>query len=80
MNIYTFKAHTVIGQIRKEEFSMDAKRAQEIADSSTMANVLYNGTKIYIEHVDQQNGVATIHDLDNPNYKQSISVSSLSEQ
>ncbi|WML53141.1 small acid-soluble spore protein H [Neobacillus sp. PS3-12] len=59
---------------------MDAKRAQEIADSSTMANVLYNGAKIYIEHVDQQNGVATIHDLDNPNYKQSISVSSLSEQ
>jgi small acid-soluble spore protein H (minor) len=80
MNINTFKVHTVIGLIRKEEFNMDAKRAQEIADSSTMGNVLYNGTKIYIEHVDQQNGVATIHDLNNPSYKQSVSVSSLSEQ
>ena len=59
---------------------MDANRAQDIANSTTMANVLYNGAKIYVEHVDQQNGVATIHDLNNPNYKQSVSVSSLIEQ
>lgn len=58
---------------------MEAQRAQEIANSSTMANVLYNGTKIYIEHVDRQNGIATIHSLDNPNYKQSVSVSNLTE-
>lgn len=59
---------------------MDAKRAQEIADSVNMANVIYNGTSIYIEHVDKQNGTATIHDLDEPTNKQSVSISDLIEQ
>ncbi|WP_257349702.1 small acid-soluble spore protein H [Pseudalkalibacillus decolorationis] len=59
---------------------MDAQRAQEIASSSTMANVTYNGEGIYIEHVDQQNGTATVHSLNNPNGKQSVSVTSLQEQ
>ncbi|MEH6867161.1 small acid-soluble spore protein H, partial [Priestia megaterium] len=56
------------------------QRAQEIADSVDMANVIYNGKSIYIEHVDQQNGVATIHNLDEPNNKQSVSISELTEQ
>jgi small acid-soluble spore protein H (minor) len=59
---------------------MDAQRAQEISASATMANVTYNGQNIYIEHVDQQNGTATIHPLNEPNNKQSVSVSSLEEQ
>jgi len=59
---------------------MDAQRAQEIASSPTMANVKYNGTQIYIEHVDQNNGTATIHPLEEPNNKQSVSVSNLIEQ
>ncbi|MEH7518505.1 small acid-soluble spore protein H [Priestia megaterium] len=59
---------------------MDAQRAQEIADSVGMANVIYNGKSIYIEHVDQQNGVATIHNLDEPNNKQSVSITELTEQ
>ncbi|OOE10005.1 small acid-soluble spore protein H [Fictibacillus arsenicus] len=59
---------------------MDAQRAQEISASAVMANVTYNGQSIYIEHVDQQNGTATIHPLDEPNNKQSVSVSSLEEQ
>jgi small acid-soluble spore protein H (minor) len=59
---------------------MDAQRAQEISESSAMANVTYNGQSIYIEHVDQQNGTATIHPIDEPNNKQSVSVSSLEEQ
>jgi small acid-soluble spore protein H (minor) len=58
---------------------MDAQRAQEIASSPTMVNVTYNGTPIYIEHVDQQNGQATIHPLNEPNNKQSVSVNSLNE-
>ncbi|MBT2737821.1 small acid-soluble spore protein H [Neobacillus sp. C211] len=58
---------------------MDVQRAQEISNSSTMANVTYNGTRIYIEHVDKQNGTTTIHSLDEPNSKQSVSVSSLIE-
>jgi small acid-soluble spore protein H (minor) len=59
---------------------MDAQRAQEISSSQTMVNVSYNGQKVYIEHVDQVNGLATIHPLDNPTYKQSVSVNSLEEQ
>ncbi|MED1204528.1 small acid-soluble spore protein H [Heyndrickxia acidicola] len=59
---------------------MDAKRAQEISNTSSMTKVTYNGTDVYIEHVDQQNGLATIHPLDNPNQKQSVNVSSLEER
>ncbi|MBY6036443.1 small acid-soluble spore protein H [Fictibacillus nanhaiensis] len=59
---------------------MDAQRAQEITSSTHMANVTYNGEPVYIEHVDQQNEMATIHPLSNPNDKQSVSVSSLTEE
>jgi small acid-soluble spore protein H (minor) len=45
-----------------------------------MANVTYNEKRIYIEHVDEQIGTATIHSVDYPNKKQSISVTSLKEQ
>jgi small acid-soluble spore protein H (minor) len=58
---------------------MDAQRAQEIANSQTMAHVTYNGSRIYIEHVDQQNGTATIHSLDEPTNKQNVSVANLME-
>ncbi|MFC7061614.1 small acid-soluble spore protein H [Halobacillus seohaensis] len=58
---------------------MNAQRAQEIASSQMMANVSYNGEGIYIEHVDQQNGTATIHSLNEPNKKQSVSVTGLQE-
>ncbi|SFJ60287.1 small acid-soluble spore protein H (minor) [Halobacillus dabanensis] len=58
---------------------MDAKRAQEIASSPTMSNVTLNGGKVYIEHVDQQTGQATVHPLDNPENKQSVSVNDLLE-
>lgn len=59
---------------------MDAQRAQQIASSETMMNVQWNGKQIYIEHVDQSTGQATIHPLDNPNNKQSVSVAELTEQ
>jgi small acid-soluble spore protein H (minor) len=58
---------------------LDAKRAQEISASADMVQVTYNGEQIYIEHVDQQNETATIHPLQNPDTKQSVSVSSLIE-
>jgi small acid-soluble spore protein H (minor) len=58
---------------------MDAQRAQEISSSPVMANVSYNGARIYIEHVDQQVGTATIHPLDEPNNKQNVSISNLIE-
>lgn len=58
---------------------MDAHRAQQITSSPNMANVTYNGERIYIEHVDEQAETATIHSLDNPNHKQNVSVDSLLE-
>jgi len=59
---------------------MDAQRAQEIADSSTMTTVLRNGENIYIEHVDQDKGQATVHPINNPEEKQSVSVTELEEE
>ncbi|MDP9739418.1 UNVERIFIED_ORG: small acid-soluble spore protein H (minor) [Bacillus sp. B2I3] len=59
---------------------MNAQRAEEIASSPNMVAVTYNEESIYIEHVDEQNGTATIHPLDDPNKKQSVSVTSLQEQ
>lgn len=58
---------------------MNAQRAQEISASPTMANVTYNGNSVYIEHVDQENQIATIHPLDNPNLKHSVPVTNLEE-
>lgn len=58
---------------------MDAQRAQEIADSAAMTKVLCNGESIYIEHVDQDEGLATIHPIDNPEQKQSVAVTELQE-
>ena len=58
---------------------MDAQRAQEIASSPIMANVTYNGSRIYIEHVDQGNQMATVHPLDDPSRKQSVPVTNLKE-
>ncbi|OLO39245.1 H-type small acid-soluble spore protein [Alkalihalophilus pseudofirmus] len=59
---------------------MDAQRAQQISSSPDMANVMYNGQQVYIEHVDQNNGTATIHPINDPNQKQSIPVNNLMEQ
>lgn len=58
---------------------MNAKRAQEIANSPIMANVTYNGERIYIQQVDEQNNTAKIYPLDNPNQKQTVSVENLVE-
>ncbi|MBU9710310.1 H-type small acid-soluble spore protein [Evansella tamaricis] len=59
---------------------MDAKRAQEISSQKEMATVTHNGKEVYIEHVDQTIGTATIHPLDEPDKKQSVSVTALQEQ
>ncbi|WP_062051337.1 H-type small acid-soluble spore protein [Bacillus sp. JCM 19034] len=58
---------------------MDPNRAQQITSSDTMIPVMYNGQQIYIEHVDRSNGKATIHPLDNPEQKQSVSIDELTE-
>ena len=59
---------------------MDAQRAQEISSSQSMVSVFYKGTPVYIEHVDRSHGQATIHPLENPSSKQSVSITDLAEQ
>ncbi|WP_078551496.1 small acid-soluble spore protein H [Bacillus alkalicellulosilyticus] len=59
---------------------MDAQRAQELSESPKMANVTYNGQRIFIEHVDETQGQATIHPIDDPTQKLSVSVNELTEQ
>lgn len=58
---------------------MEAKRAQEISSTKSMVSVSHKGKDVYIEHVDQSKGLATIHPLDNPDNKQSVSVTELDE-
>lgn len=45
---------------------MNVQRAQEIASSPVMANVLLDGTPIYIQHVDELSETARVYPLDNP--------------
>jgi len=59
---------------------MDATRAQEISSSQNMVSVSYKGEPVYIEHVDQSNGLATIHPMNDPTSKQSVSITDLTEQ
>lgn len=59
---------------------MNAQRAQEIAASAEMEKVTYNGSQIYIQHVDENNGTARIYELDNPQIEQEVPLSSLKEQ
>ncbi len=58
---------------------MDAEKAQEILDSPNMRNVTFNGDKVYIEHVDQGTGHATIHPIENPSEKYMVTVDQLKE-
>jgi small acid-soluble spore protein H (minor) len=58
---------------------MNKRRAKEIASSPIMANVTYNGVPIYIESVNEDNGIAYIHSLDNPENRQQVSITNLEE-
>lgn len=58
---------------------MDANRAQEILEQSTMCNVTCDGELVYIEHVDRDKGLATVHPLNNPTKKISVNVKQLHE-
>ena len=58
---------------------MDARRAKEIVSSPVMADVTYNGESIYIDSVDERNGTAQIHAIDEPYIFQDVPLKSLSE-
>ncbi|WP_028612393.1 small acid-soluble spore protein H [Paenibacillus harenae] len=58
---------------------MNKQRAMEIAESSVMANVSYEGTPVYIQHVDENNETARIYPLDQPEQEQEVPLNSLIE-
>lgn len=58
---------------------MDKVRAKEIASSPIMANVTYSGTPIYIESVNDSNGTAKIHPLNQPQNSQEVPLTNLME-
>jgi small acid-soluble spore protein H (minor) len=58
---------------------MNTQRAQEIAASTSMANVTHNGVPIYIQHVDDENETARIYPLDQPENEQEVPLRSLIE-
>lgn len=59
---------------------MNIHRAQEIAASPIMANVLLNGTPIYIQHVDEDRETARVFPLDQPENEQEVPLDLLIEQ
>lgn len=48
------------GITRRKDTKMNEQRAKEIAASPIMANVIHEGVPIYIQHVDDANGIARI--------------------
>ncbi|MFC7061514.1 small acid-soluble spore protein H [Halobacillus seohaensis] len=59
---------------------MNKQRAQEIAASPIMANVTYNRSSIYIQHVDEKSETARIYPLNKPENEEDVSLNELIEE
>ncbi|WP_067729490.1 small acid-soluble spore protein H [Oceanobacillus damuensis] len=59
---------------------MNIQRAEQIVESPELINVTYNGKKIYIQHVDEQNKLARIYPLDDPQNEFDVQLEQLSEE
>lgn len=58
---------------------MHRQRAEEIAHSPEMHHVTYNGTPIYIQHVDMHSQTAHVFQLDNHDEEFDVQVNDLIE-
>lgn len=58
---------------------MNKARAKEIAASPVMANVTYDGVPIYIQYVNDENDMARIYPLNEPENEHEVSVDQLQE-
>lgn len=63
-----------------EVFNINKQRAQEIVDSPNMANVTYQGLKIYIQHVDETTEMARIYPIDDPEKELTVPLHNLIEE
>ena len=64
----------------KEVSALNPQRAKEISESPVMANVTYGGEAVYIQRVDEQNQMARIFPLSEPQNEKEVSVEQLEEQ
>ncbi|MCP1145002.1 H-type small acid-soluble spore protein [Lysinibacillus endophyticus] len=58
---------------------MNIQRAQEITQSGEIPNIIFNGKRVYIQHVDPDKKTARIYPLDDPEKEQEVSVTDLIE-
>ncbi|PYZ91816.1 H-type small acid-soluble spore protein [Salipaludibacillus keqinensis] len=59
---------------------MNKQRAEQIAQSPDMKNVMFNGTPIYIQHVDMDTDTARVFPLADPQKEFDVQVTSLIEK
>lgn len=59
---------------------MDVKRAKAIYESKEMIAVQLEGEPVWIEHVDEANGMATVQVGSRPTNTQTVGVERLEEQ
>jgi small acid-soluble spore protein H (minor) len=62
-----------------EVVNINIQRAQEIVTSHIMTDVTYQGVSVYIQHVDEQNEMARIYPIDQPENEQSVPLKNLTE-
>ncbi|WP_102348169.1 small acid-soluble spore protein H [Bacillus sp. Marseille-P3661] len=58
---------------------MNMQRAKEISESPEMVNVTYDGTPIYIQHVDEETETARIFPLNEPQNERYVPLNGLEE-
>lgn len=58
---------------------METQRAKEIVVSPVMIDVTYNGTRIYIQSVDERQETARIFPLGQPEREQDVPLQTLDE-
>ncbi|BFH14148.1 H-type small acid-soluble spore protein [Paenibacillus melissococcoides] len=59
---------------------MNTQRAIEISSSPVMTDVTYQGEPVYIQHVNEEDGMARIYPLSNPEDERDVPVSMLIER
>ncbi len=59
---------------------MNTQRAQEILESMKEIEVTFNGTPVWIQHVDTKNDTARVFKENNPDDEMTVPVNQLEEQ
>ncbi|MFD3274169.1 H-type small acid-soluble spore protein [Paenibacillus dendritiformis] len=59
---------------------MNTQRAIEISASPVMTDVTYLGEPVYIQHVNEESGIARIYPLSNPEEERDVPVNMLIEE